>query len=129
MKTRAELNELSQKALDAAFKIHTKYGPGLFESAYEAILVYELKKMGLSVRKQVDLPLVHEEVVLPMAYRIDVLVENELIIELKSVEELAKVHFKQLITYLKLSNKRLGLLINFNVDSLKDGIHRKVNNF
>jgi len=129
MKTRAELNELSQKALDAAFKIHTKYGPGLFESAYEAILVYELKKMGLSVRKQVDLPLVHEEVVLPVAYRIDVLVEDELIIELKSVEELAKVHFKQLITYLKLSNKRLGLLINFNVDSLKDGIHRKVNNF
>ncbi|MEO1260649.1 MAG: GxxExxY protein [Bacteroidota bacterium] len=128
-KTRTELNAISKSVLNTAFKVHSTYGPGLLESAYEAILVHELRKKGHLVKRQPPMPLVHEGVVLDTAYRLDILVDDEVIIELKSVEAISKVHHKQLITYLKLSDKRLGLLINFNVVSLKDGIHRKVNRF
>lgn len=128
-KNRTELNNLSGSVIESAFKIHSLYGPGLLESAYEAILVYELTKKGLSLKRQPPMPLVHEGVTLDTAYRLDIVVEDELIIELKSVENLTETHHKQLITYLKLSDKRLGLLINFNVASLRDGIHRKVNHF
>ena len=128
-KTRTELNRLSNSVLESAFKIHTLYGPGLLESAYEAILVFELKKKGFHIKRQPPMPLVHEGVVLDTAYRLDILVEDASIVELKSVENLTNTHHKQLITYLRLSEKRLGLLINFNVASLKNGIHRKVNQF
>ena len=105
------------------------YGPGLLESAYEALLSYELKKKGLAVERQIAIPISHEGVELDTGYRLDLLVENSVIVELKSIETISDVHHKQLITYLKFSDKRLGLLINFNVVSLKNGIHRKVNKF
>ena len=103
-------------------------GPGLLESAYEKCLFYELKKIGLRVEKQKPLPLIYEEVKLDVGYRIDIIVENKLIIENKSVEALNDVHFAQLLTYLKLTNCKLGLLINFNVSLIKNGVKRVVNN-
>jgi GxxExxY protein len=103
-------------------------GPGLLESAYEAALAYEIKKEGLKVRSQVGLPFEYEEVKLDIGYRVDLLVEEKVIVEIKSVESLADVHFKQLLTYLKLSDKRLGLLVNFNTDTIDKSIHRIVNN-
>ncbi len=121
-------NELSGKVIGLAMKVHTALGPGLLESTYEACLEYELKKAGLKVEKQKALPLVYEEVHLECGYRIDLFVENQLIIEIKAVESLHPIHSTQLLTYLKLSNSKLGLLINFNVTHLKDGIKRIVNN-
>lgn len=121
-------NELSRIVFDCALKVHQSLGPGLLESAYEECLFYELKKIGLSVEKQKPLPLIYEEVKLDIGYRLDILVENKLIIEIKSVEALNDVHFAQLLTYLKLSNCKLGLLINFNVSLIKNGIKRVVNN-
>ena len=103
-------------------------GPGLLESAYEECLFYELKKIGLDVQKQKALPLVYEEVKLDVGFRIDIIIENKLIIEVKSVEALNDVHFAQLLTYLKLTDCKLGLLINFNVALIKNGIKRIVNN-
>ena len=103
-------------------------GPGLLESAYEECLFYELRKIGLNVEKQKPLPLIYEEVKLDVGYRIDIIVENKLIIEIKSVEALNDVHFAQLLTYLKLTNCKLGLLINFNVSLIKNGVKRVVNN-
>ena len=108
-------NELSRIVFDCALKVHQSLGPGLLESAYEECLFYELKKIGLSVEKQKALPLIYEEVKLDVGYRLDIIVENKLIIEIKSVEALNDVHFAQLLTYLKLTNCKLGLLINFNV--------------
>ena len=108
-------NELSKVVFDCALKVHQALGPGLLESAYEECLFHELKKNGLDVQKQKALPLVYEEVKLDVGYRIDIIVENKLIIEVKSVETLNDVHFAQLLTYLKLTNCKLGLLINFNV--------------
>lgn len=121
-------NELSKVVFDCALKVHQSLGPGLLESAYEECLFYELKKIGLDVQKQKALPLVYEEVKLDVGYRIDIIVENKLIIEVKSVEALNDVHFAQLLTYLKLTNCKLGLLINFNVSLIKNGIKRIVNN-
>jgi GxxExxY protein len=121
-------NELSKVVFDCALKVHQSLGPGLLESAYEECLFYELKKIGLDVQKQKALPLVYEEVKLDVGYRIDIIVENKLIIEVKSVEALNDVHFAQLLTYLKLTNCKLGLLINFNVSLIKNGIRRIVNN-
>lgn len=103
-------------------------GPGLLESAYENALVYDLKEAGLKVAQQIPIPFEYKEVKLDVGYRLDILLENKEILEIKSVETLASVHFAQLLTYLKLSNKRLGLLMNFNSKYLKDGIHRIVNN-
>ena len=121
-------NELSRIVFDCALKVHQSLGPGLLESAYEECLFYELKKIGLRVEKQKPLPLIYEEVKLDVGYRIDIIVENKLIIEIKSVESLNDVHFAQLLTYLKLTNCKLGLLINFNVSLIKNGVKRVVNN-
>jgi len=121
-------NELSKIVFDCALKVHQSLGPGLLESAYEECLFYELKKSNLEVQKQKALPLVYEEVKLDVGYRIDIIVENKLIIEIKSVEALNEVHFAQLLTYLKLTDCKLGLLINFNVALIKNGIKRIVNN-
>ena len=108
-------NELSKVAFDAALKVHKALGPGLLESAYEECLFYELKKTGLWVEKQKPLPLNYEEVKLDVGYRIDIILENKLLIEAKSVDDLHDIHLAQILTYLKLSNCKLGLLINFNV--------------
>jgi GxxExxY protein len=121
-------NELSKIVFDSALKVHQNLGPGLLESAYEECLFYELKKTGVKVQKQKALPLIYEEVKLDIGYRIDIIVENKLILEIKSVEVLNDVHFAQLLTYLKLTNCKLGMLINFNVDLIKNGIKRVVNN-
>ena len=121
-------NELSKIVFDCALKVHQNLGPGLLENAYEACLFYELKKTGLFVEKQKSLPLMYEEVKLDIGYRIDIIIENKLILEIKSVEALNDVHFAQLLTYLKLTNCKLGMLINFNVTLIKNGIKRVVNN-
>jgi len=121
-------NEVSGQIVDAAMRVHTALGPGLLESAYEGCLTYELRKRGLKVAPQVGLPVVYEGVNIDVGYRIDLLVDDLVIVELKAVDKLAPIHEAQLLTYLKLSGKRLGLLINFNVLHLKDGIKRMVNN-
>ncbi|PKP12381.1 MAG: GxxExxY protein [Bacteroidetes bacterium HGW-Bacteroidetes-3] len=121
-------NEISKVIFDCALKIHKNLGPGLLESAYEECLFYELKKCGLKVEKQKALPLIYEEVKLEIGYRIDIIVENKVIIEVKSVDALNDVHLAQILTYLKLSDCKLGMLINFNVTFLKNGIRRVVNN-
>ena len=118
--------EVFKKVLDAAFRVHSELGPGLLESTYEECLYYELKLAGLQVEKQKALPVVYKEVKLDAGYRIDLLVEKCVIVELKSVEALTDVHFAQILTYLKLSNCKLGLLVNFNVRHLKNGIKRVI---
>jgi len=120
-------NQISRIVLDAAFKVHTKLGPGLLESAYRECLFYELKKIGLNVRKEVPLPLVYEDVRLDVGYRVDLLIEDKFIVEIKSVDKLNDVFLAQTLTYLKLSKIKLGLLINFNVARLKHGIKRVIN--
>ena len=121
-------NDLSQIIIGSAIKVHTVLGPGLLESAYEECLYYELVKEGLKVEKQKAFPLIYEEIKLEVGYRLDLIVEDKVIIEIKSVEVLNDVHLAQILTYLKLSNVKLGLLINFNVSRVKDGIKRVVNN-
>ncbi len=124
-----EINDLSYKIRGCIFNVYNKLGPGLLESIYEQALIIELKKQGLDVRNQVELPIYYDNQKLPIALRLDLLVNDTIIIELKSVEELKPVYFKQLKTYLKLTNKRLGLLVNFNVNSImKDAIFRIPNN-
>jgi GxxExxY protein len=120
-------NELAKIAVDICFKIHTQYGPGLFESVYEEVFCYELSKTGIQFHRQHPIPLVHEEIKMDAGFRADVLIENKVIVELKSIEALAPVHYKQVQTYLKLTGCKLGLLINFNVALIKEGIHRIVN--
>lgn len=121
-------NELSKIVVNSAYKVHKSLGPGLLESAYEECLFYELTKTGLKIEKQKPLPLIYEEVKLDVGYRVDLIIESKLIIEIKSVEALNDVHFAQLLTYLKLTNCKLGLLLNFNVSLIKNGIKRIVNN-
>jgi GxxExxY protein len=120
-------NEIAKIVVDCSLKVHKKLGPGLFESVYEEILSYELLKKGLLVERQVPLPVIYEEVKMEIGFRLDILVQKKLIIELKSIDLISPVHKKQLITYLKLTGLKLGLLINFNVDLIKDGITRVVN--
>ncbi|MEI2759036.1 MAG: GxxExxY protein [Bacteroidia bacterium] len=120
-------NEISNKIIGAAIKVHTALGPGLLESAYKECLFYILVKVGLKVEKEKPMPLVFEEVKLDCGYRIDLLVENKVVIEIKSVDALNDVHLAQTLTYLKLGNYKLGLLINFNVALLKQGIKRVAN--
>jgi len=120
-------NEISNKIIGAAIKVHNALGPGLLESAYQECLYYFLVKEGLKVEKEKPMPLVFEEVKLDCGYRIDLLVENKVVIEIKSVEGLNDVHLAQTLTYLKLGNIKLGLLINFNVALLKQGIKRVAN--
>jgi GxxExxY protein len=113
--------------VDAAYKIHVKLGPGLLESVYLAVLAYELKKRGLTVDTERELPVLYEDVRIETGFRIDMIVEEKVIVELKSVEKLAPVHGKQLLTYLRLADKRLGLLINFGEARIKEGIQRIAN--
>jgi GxxExxY protein len=120
-------NELSHLIVGCAMRVHSALGPGLLESAYEPCLQFELIKSGLRVEAQKPLPLVYESVKLECGYRVDLLVEGKLIIEVKAVEALAEIHFAQVLTYLRLSNLRLALLLNFNVVHMKDGIRRIVN--
>lgn len=120
-------NEISYKIRGAIFAVYNKVGPGLLESTYEAALSYELKKARLEVKTQVGLPFVYEDIALEIGYRVDILVENKVIIEIKSVDQLADVHYKQLLTYLKLSEKKLGILVNFNTDNIEASIKRIVN--
>ena len=120
-------NELSKIAVDICFKIHQKYGPGLFEIVYEELFCYEWSKTGIPFRRQQAIPLIHEEIRMEVGFRADVILDNKVIMELKSIETLAPVHYKQLLTYLKLTDLKLGLLVNFNVNLMKDGIHRIVN--
>src|SRR5262245_20113424 len=120
-------NEISAAIIDTAIDIHRKLGPGLLESVYGAILAHELRKRGLKVETEVPIPVVWETVRLDIGFRADLIVEDAVVVELKSIEAVAKVHKKQLLTYLRIADKRLGLLINFGQELLKDGIHRVVN--
>jgi GxxExxY protein len=122
-----EINQITEKIIGAAIEIHKTLGPGLLESAYEECLCYELSRARISFRRQVDLPVSYKEVKLDCGYRIDLLVEEEVIIELKTVERLLPIHEAQLLTYPKMLDKRLGLLVNFNVPVLRDGIKRIAN--
>ncbi|REJ77412.1 MAG: GxxExxY protein [Acidobacteria bacterium] len=120
-------NAIAKIVVDSAFKIHTTYGPGLLESIYEKLLEYELRQRGLNVSAQVPVPMFHEEIPLGIGFRADLIVNKKLVVEIKSVEAIAPVHLKQLRTYLMLTEKKLGLLINFNEALIKDGIRRVVN--
>lgn len=121
-------NEISKKIIGAAIEVHKQLGPGLLETSYEVCLAYELKQVGLIIQTQVALPVVYKEVKLEAGYRIDILVENKVIIEIKAVNSLADIHTAQLLTYLKLKDLKLGLLINFNSVRVIDGLKRIVNN-
>ena len=120
-------NELSKIILDAAFKIHTRLGPGLLETVYEVILAHELRKAGLSVERQVPIPIRYDELVFEEGFRADLVVNGLVVVELKSIEGLARVHSKQVLTQLRLAEKKLGLLINFGELHLKNGVERIVN--
>lgn len=122
-----EINSVTGQIVDAAMKVHQALGLGLLESAYEACLIYELRKRGLKVAGQVPLPIVYEEVHLEVGYRMDLVVQESVVVEIKAVEAVAPIHKAQLISYLKLSGHKVGLLINFNVELLKDGVTRLVN--
>lgn len=119
-----EQNELSKEIIGTAIEVHKLLGPGLLESAYEECLAYELQKKKLLVERQIPIPIIYKEIKLEYGYRIDILVEKEIIVELKSVDALLPVHEAQILTYLKFTEKRLGLLINFNVKKLTDGLKR-----
>lgn len=120
-------NQISYKIIGAAIEIHKNLGPGLLESVYENALAYDLKELGLQVQQQIAMPFIYKEVIQEIGYRIDLLVENKVIVEIKAIENLAPVHFAQTLTYLKLADLKLGLLINFNTKILREGIHRVVN--
>ena len=123
-----ELNEISGRVITCALKVHTAIGPGVLESVYQTCLLHELQKAGLSVHAQVALPVEYDRLRLDSGYRLDLLVENAVIVELKCVETLLPIHKAQLLTYLRLANKPLGLLLNFNVVHLREGIKRVLNN-
>ena len=121
-------NELAKSVVNICFNIHKGYGPGLFESVYEGIFDHEWKKTGITYTRQTGIKVIHEGIDMGFGFTPDYIIDNKLILEFKSVEALAEVHYKQLLTYLRLTNIKLGLLINFNVVLIKDGIHRIVNN-
>lgn len=120
-------NEIAKAVVDAAYRTHVMWGPGLLESAYQAVLVHELRMRGLRVEDEIPVPVVWDGVHIDIGFRADLIIENKLIVELKSVEGVVPVHKKQLLTYLRLTNCRLGLLINFGASLIKDGITRVVN--
>lgn len=120
-------NDISYAIRGAIFKVYKELGPGLLESVYEAALLYQLKKDGLEAKSQVPIPVIYDEQELNIGFRIDILVENKVIIEIKSVEELSRVHHKQVLTYLKLTKLKLGILVNFNTENVLNSIYRKVN--
>ena len=122
-------NEITDKVIGCGIKVHTNLGPGLLESSYESCLYYELLKLGLSVERQKPIPLIYEQVKLDCGYRADLVVERRIIVDVKSVDALNNIHIMQTLTHLKLSNYRLGLLMNFNVVKLKDGIRRIANRY
>jgi GxxExxY protein len=121
-------NEIAKMAMDICFLIHKKFGPGLFESVYEELFCFEWSKNGIYFVRQHPVPLSHETIKLEAGFRADCIIDNRVILEFKSIESLAEVHYKEGLTYLKLTNLKLGLLINFNVPLMKNGIHRIVNN-
>lgn len=121
-------NEMAKIVVDCCYKIHTTLGPGLFESVYEKALIYELEKRGLNFEQQKGIPVYYDNIKMEMGFRADIIVENKVILELKSQEVLAPVHSKQLLTYLRVTGLKLGLLINFGEALIKNGIHRIVNN-
>ncbi len=121
-------NDISRMVVDTCFRIHKQYGPGLFEVVYEEIFCYEWSKTGIIFERQKPIPLIHEEVRMEAGFRADIIIDNKVVVELKSIEALAPVHYKQVQTYLKLTGCKLGILVNFNVNLIKDGIHRIVNN-
>ena len=121
-------NEIAKEVVDLCFRIHLQYGPGLFESVYEEIFCYEWTKKNIPFVRQHPIPLVHETIKMDAGFRADVIIDNKVVVELKSVELLAPVHYKQVQTYLKLTGCKLGLLVNFNVALIKEGIHRILNN-
>lgn len=121
-------NEITYKIRGAIFEIYNAVGPGLLESAYEAALYFELKKAGLKVERQIEVPFRYKDVKIPIGYRLDLLVEDKVIIEIKSITDFSALHFKQLTTYLKLTNLKLGLLVNFNTLNIREGIARIANN-
>jgi len=120
-------NDLATRALDICFMLHRQYGPGLFESVYEEIFCYEWNKTGIPFKRQYGIPLVHEQIKLQLGFRADVILDDKVLIEFKSIETIADLHFKQVLTYLKLLDIRLGLLVNFNAVLLKEGIRRIAN--
>ena len=122
-------NEITYKIRGAIYKVYNAFGPGLLESVYEAALCHQLRKEGLTVENQVKLDVVYDGVVLPVDFRLDILVEKSVIIELKSVEELKPIHHKQLMTYLRTAKKHVGILVNFNTDRIDNEIYRKVNGY
>jgi GxxExxY protein len=122
-----EENDLSYKIIGAAIELHKSIGPGLLESAYENALAHDLKALGLDVKQQVPMPFIYKEIKQEVGYRLDLIINNKVIVEITAVEALAPVHFAQLLTYLKMSDIKLGLLINFNCKLLKNDIHRVVN--
>jgi GxxExxY protein len=124
--TSDQIERVAHEIVDAAFKIHSKLGPGLLESTYRIVMTYELRKRGLDVKVEVPLPVVYEDVRLDAGYRLDLLVNDCVVVELKSVEKVIPLHEAQLLTYLKLTGYRLGILINFNTKLIKDGIKRIV---
>jgi GxxExxY protein len=121
-------NEISKILVDCCFKVHTELGPGLLESVYEEVLSYEIIKRGLNLERQKGIPVFYDNIKMELGFRADIIVENKVIIELKSIEAVAPVHIKQILTYLKLTGLKLGLLVNFNEALIKDGIKRIVNN-
>ena len=119
-----EINQITEKIIGCAIEVHKNLGPGLLESAYEECLIFELRNAGLVAERQIAVPLIYKEIKLECGYRIDILVENRVIIELKSIDAIAPIHEAQILTYMKFSSKKIGLLINFNVTLLKNGIKR-----
>lgn len=124
-----EINELSNLIIGAAIKVHTALGPGLLESAYQECLAYELKELGLKVEKEKPIALIYKDIVMDCGFRVDLFVEDKIILELKSIEKLNDIHIAQVLTYLKLANAQIGLLMNFNVFRLKDGLKRLINKY
>jgi GxxExxY protein len=122
-----EDNKITEKIIGAAIEVHRALGPGLLESAYQECLIYELKSIGLKVKKELMLPIIYKDIILEHGYRIDLLVENKIVLELKTIDKFTDVHYAQILTYLKLGNYPLGLLINFNTKLLKNGIKRFIN--
>jgi len=122
-----EVNKVTEIILKCAFKVHSELGPGLLESAYEECLFYELKNEGVWVEKQKGLPLIYDSIKLDVGYRVDLLVENKVIVEIKALDGIHDIHLAQVLTYLKLSKCKIGLILNFNVTSLKNGIRRVAN--
>ncbi len=119
-----DIDDITHEILDSAYQVHTSLGPGLLESVYRTCLAYELREKGLKVEEEKELPLVYKEVKMNCGYRMDILVENKVVVELKTVETFADVHYAQILTYLRLSGNKVGLLLNFNTKSLKNGIKR-----